>query len=407
MPRSKKKFYEAVAKEGASTPSGAVAMLGIAGNKTSKSKTERRIQDSPDPPKETFRYDTKPLRSHRTGVAPIQSNIVQADPKNPEPAVKQNLENAIKLIEGTMLWPPGKKDLLALTEFFLHGYYDDFIGPRGWTRKDFLKVARSIPGEETDRLGEKAKQYGIYISGDVHAKDPEWPKHYFHTNFLIGPNGKVIHTHWKAHLSISAVEWGTTTHDVLDEFVKRNGWDAVWPVAVTDIGNIATMTCAEGFIPETWRAFAFRGAEIYDWMMATNWISDWLRSMMQAMCAVNACYGMLTQPAKIFNSVYNESSLHNASLIVDPEGRILRARYDAGQGSLFESLPIEDLRRSYRTGWRDPILAFRSSMYRDIYTNPKYEKIPPNSFSEYLPKDHLDAERYGRKKARWSGWESG
>ncbi len=105
MPRRKKEFYNTAAKQGASSPMGAVAMAGLAATgKMAKSRAQRIKQDSPEPPKEVFRYDSKPLRSPRTGVAPIQSNIVQADPKNPEPAIKQNLDNAIKLIDGTMLW---------------------------------------------------------------------------------------------------------------------------------------------------------------------------------------------------------------------------------------------------------------------------------------------------------------
>jgi predicted amidohydrolase len=257
-------------------------------------------------------------------------------------------------------------------------------------------MARTIPGEETDRLGEKAKQHNLYIAGDMYTKEEEWPNHHFHTSFLIGPNGKVIHNRWKAYIAPSVIEWATTVHDVMDEFIKRYDWNSVWPVARTDIGNIATMKGIEGLLPETWRAFAFRGAEIYTHMISSSWTADPFKYMAQAMSAVNNCFTIFCQPAKVLNAkIHFESCYSFSTFIVDNKGRIMReARYDS-EGCIYDEIPIAQ----FRKGRSIPTL--RTSIYRDIYTNPKYEKNPPNLYLEYIPKDGIDAARYAKEKAKW------
>ncbi len=395
---SKRNFYSVVREAPASSPIGAVAIADL----RRSAVTESVVKDLPQGPTSvTQMKKVVPLGKNETTGAPIQSNIEQASAKNPELAVKRNLENALRLIDCASRWPPGVKDLVSFPEFFLTGYSEYTSGPLQWSREDYLRVAREIPGEETDRLGEKAKQYNLYIAGTVHTKEAEWPNHYFHTQFIIGPNGKVIHKHWKAHINPNATEWATTVHDVLDEFVKRYWWDAVWPVAVTDIGNLATLTGSEGHSPESWRAYAFKGAEIYDWMMSSGWTQGHSQFILQAMCSVNRCYGFLNQPARILNNVnHSESCYHNATLIADYSGRILQERREPSEGSLSEPLHIQDLlTRKQKMGLQIPSL--RSTLYSHIYSE-KYEKYPANQYSEYLPKDHTDAFRYAQSKARWS-----
>jgi predicted amidohydrolase len=336
------------------------------------------------PKKEIREFKTIPLRSPITFACPIRTEIIQGDRKNPEPIIKKNLENSLRLID-IAARGYDKVDLVALPELFLGA---PGVTLPDTTREDFLRIARTIPGEETDRLGEIAKKHNIYITGSMYTKDHEWPNHFFHTSFIIGPNGKVIHTHWKAHGRPGCFEWATTAHDIFDEFVKRYGLDAIWPVAKTDIGNIATLVCSEGHNPETWRALAFKGTEIYVWMMASR--NESFKYIIQAMCAFSGCYGVLSEP-----------TMGQASLIVDPSGRILREndRYEY----ITEGLHIEDLRRIRRrvVGAVGPIPILRSSLYVHIYSNPDYERYPANLYLKYLPKNGADAERYAKECARW------
>lgn len=387
---TEKEVFSNFAGAPASNPLGAIATWTLQNVPPEAKKALRDVNGlnaeafDRSPKREIKEFETIPLRSPIIFASAIRTEIIQGDRRNPEPTIKKNLENALRLIDMAASGYD-EVDLVALPELFLGA---PGITLPDTTREDFLKMARTIPGEETDRLGEVAKKYNMHITGSMYTKDDEWPNHFFHTSFIIGPNGKVIHTHWKAHGRPGCFEWATTAHDVLDEFVKRYGWDAIWPVARTDIGNIATLVCSEGHNPEAWRAFAFKGAEIYVWMMASR--NESFKYIIQAMCAFSGCYGILSEP-----------TLGQASLIVDPNGRILQEndRYEY----ITEGLHIEDLRRIRRRvfGAIGPIPILRSSLYVHIYSNPDYERYPANLYLKYLPKNGADAERYAKECARW------
>ena len=72
------------------------------------------------------------------------------------------------------------------------------VHPAEPDQKDMTKdeakrlLAISVPGEETDMLAAKAKQYGTYIAAQALENDPDWPDLFFNTGFIINPQGKII-----------------------------------------------------------------------------------------------------------------------------------------------------------------------------------------------------------------------
>ena len=50
--------------------------------------------------------------------------------------------------------------------------------------------------------------------------------------------------------------------DVYEEYVKRYGEDAVFPVVKTPIGIFAVTVCCDNNFPEIWRCMAMKGAEV-------------------------------------------------------------------------------------------------------------------------------------------------
>ena len=78
--------------------------------------------------------------------------------------IKKNLANLLPQIEGCLymgdvLFPT---KLIVLSEGALQGFYDEH------SRMDHVeackKIAIRIPGEETDRLSEVAKKWGVYMT---------------------------------------------------------------------------------------------------------------------------------------------------------------------------------------------------------------------------------------------------
>ena len=162
--------------------------------------------------------------------------------------------------------------LITLGEGAIQGFVDEIANLTPAEYADTM--AADVPGWETDRLGEKAKQKGCFILGQLKTRHDKFPGRFFNTSFLIDPNGDVVWQHQKN--IVLHVEHSTTPHDVYDEWVAEygDGLDTFFPVARTEIGNIAGSVGVEGAFPECYRAFAMNGAEIlYRGSLPEPWVS--------------------------------------------------------------------------------------------------------------------------------------
>lgn len=333
-------------------------------------------------------YEVVPLRNNEITVAALQMTTKTVDAKNPKPILKENLEHMLWLVDAAQR--RGPVDLLCFPEFTLQG-----TAASVWTREEMLRIAIELPGEETELIGKKAKQYNCYIVVSCYTKEKDWSGHFFNASFMIGPSGEVIQNHWKAHFDPGYLEHATSVHDVLDEFVERYGWDAVWPVARTDIGNIAHYTCSEGFAPETPRVFAFKGAEILVWCLTGGEGREETHNIGQTYFQRNDVYGILIDAALRPPSFYAwETSGCGLSYIFDNAGRTLERAHLPHETVIRATIPIAAFRKKHSI----PVL--RKELYAPVYAD-YVGKYPPNMYSEYLPKDPLDGINYARKKARW------
>lgn len=184
---------------------------------------------------------------------------------------KRNVEYVVKRIKGLV----GSRDfpmmkggaeipvrLIAIPEAFCSGFADEYLG------LDSLYIYNTtVPGPETDMLSEAAIHTGAYIMAIMQAKEPElMDDRTFNIGFIINPEGKIILKHHKTSMYFR--ERGTTPTDIWDRYIEKYGNDpmalmnAVYPVAKTDIGNLAVTICGEGEKPELYRALALNGAEV-------------------------------------------------------------------------------------------------------------------------------------------------
>lgn len=352
-------------------------------------------------------YDVVPLEYDEIVVAAVQMNAGPVDPNDPEPGIQRNLERMLYLCDAATAWPPefggGPLKLIAFPEFTLSGY------DTTWTREDWLRIATMVPGPETEAIGQKAKELDCYIEFANYTQDPDWPGHFFNTSIIVSPEGEVIHQHWKAYAGFPGIgiEYATTVHDVLDEFVERYGWEAVWPVARTPIGNIATFVCSEGFAPETARAFAFNGAEILVRSIgggAYNYgpgVGD-CRLRMISDCAASGVYGVYANGGPAITMAGKgvaENVCGGGTMIIDPSGRILKQAEDSREQIIKASIPIA----SFRT--KHSIPNIRTEIYVPILEQHP-GLCPPNLYTLYeeeygeLPPDIGAAGQWSLKHAR-------
>ena len=334
-------------------------------------------------------YDVVPLECENVGVAAVQFNPNRlVDPKNPKKVIRENLAKMLELADlakiASLQWPTGQCNLklLVYPEFSITGMN------HVWTIDDWQRIALEVPGEETEELGKKAKQLNAYIVFASHIKEKDFPGHYFNTSMIIDPNGKLIHRHWKCYRANAGYEWSTTVHDVLDRFVELYGWDAVWPVARTSIGNLATYICSEGFAPETARAYAFKGAEILCRCFSGGGEEQkYGKYMLQfrADCANSLLYGVMA------------NARNGGSMIVDPFGRIMNQSTDCRDTIVYENIPIG----WYRANHERPFI--RTEVYTPALTqNPG--RFPPNLYLKHgVPRNAGEAAQLFTKNARWWG----
>jgi len=343
-------------------------------------------------------YEVVPLRKDDITVCVIQSEVSPISADNLEPERQKKLEYVLQLID--MAQNLGRpKDLLVFHEFPLSGF--EFW----WNREQALRIAIDVPGPETARIGEKAKQYNCYIHIGCYGKQPDWPGHFHNMGMLIDPNGEVIYKRWKLH-NAPGSGFSTTVYDVLDQYVERYGWDAVFPVARTDIGNIAILP--ELMEPEVARIFAMKGVEIMIRYTAGGagkvTLNPWtyhggqehtFRNEPQTLCITNNFYGIYVN-----NSLPTISGLEfdlgsGGSGIIDCNGQLMAEASSVLDTKVEATLPMSAYRKRHS----------KPNFYRDLYLHFFNEectaKFPPNLFRDSLPDSIKDAAGRYMKNIQW------
>jgi len=330
------------------------------------------------------KYQTAPLRKDSIRVTAVQSPIRAADPKNPRPVMQANLNAMLESLDQANGFP-GPQDLVCSHE-------QPIMGWNPWTREEALKVAMEVPGEETEALGKKAKEYGCYIAFGTYVRNDDWPNHLLLIGVLIGPDGEVAAQHWKIHnvrLSPTWTMFTTSVWDVLDQFIEMYGADAVLPIAHTDIGNLSLTVSP--YDPDIHRVLAIKGA---------------------AVCVRFSSGGFRAEASKsaaLFNRSYVITINHSLS----PDQPGFPAYSGAGGTSFYgpfgrEVDMAESIHEEFITG-SIPIAQFRKThQIPDIpmaMLMPVYEQYqppnPPNLMADYLPETSEEAAQYFFKNRTW------
>jgi predicted amidohydrolase len=286
--------------------------------------------------------------------------------------IKENLKHDLELIDDALGFRAGATKFLVFPEFFLMGY------PTVEPIEEWLKMACiNIPGEETDALGEKAKQYNAYIAGNCYATYEEWPKRYDNTSFIINPQGKVIHQYRRIITS-----YGYSPHDILDDFVKKYGYKGLFPVCDTPLGKFAIFPCGEVTVPEIARCFAFNGAEIF---LHPNGGSVPLNSSTMIMSQARAIENM-AYFATCCSGILTPSYPPGGSTIYDWRGNVIaRAMEGPIEAYVRAPIDIEGLRKLRQSGVLFSLMRLRVEVFKEAYE--KTHIWPVNRFLKKPMKD--------------------
>jgi predicted amidohydrolase len=304
---------------------------------------------------------------------------------------QENLNRNTELIDGVLGFRAGASKLFLFPEFHMAGY------PMAESIKEWIeKGCCIIPGEETDIYAEKAKQYGIYIAGNMYEYDPEWPNRYFNCSWIIDPQGKVALKYRRINSAMTP-----SPHDFLDEYIKKYGITGNLPISLfpvlktRELGNLAIFPCGEVMYPEFARVFMMAGAEVllhptgdsgattanghgmsYGW--ACCQVARATENMMYFVSANHA--GMLYSPQPV--GIYG-----GGSQIIDFQGNVVAASIVGGQEhSISATINIDLLRETRKTtGAGNWLARARQEVFKWFYDNISI--YPPNAFSKE-PMEH-------------------
>ena len=339
-------------------------------------------------------YAKVALKQDFINVAAVQSQLYSIDLRDQAKTLKRNLDRVLRLIDlaqnspeewnGERRWG-SKVDLIAMHEFPVQGF-------QPWNRKELNRIAFELPGPESAAIGERAKRYGCYISWGCYAKEKDWPNHVINMSVLTGPDGNIVSKQWKARnilgLFGDGALIGTTVYDVLDRYVEMYGWDAVLPVARTDIGNIAIT--AVGVEPMLYTCLGLKGAEIL--VLSVTGGSNSESAI--ATARNNRLYTLGVGNAVSPNNIgFPEASgtRDEGTVIVDPRGTVLASTDNHHEDIITARIPIADFRKTRRLQELPmAILLPVLQQYQPLFQ--------PNAFLDRLPETYQEAGEIVRKR---------
>lgn len=315
--------------------------------------------------------------------------------------LQKNLDHHLKLIDfvctssgTTTAKSKGKAyapiKLIVFPEFFLTGTTS--VADINKYKKDILI---NIPGNETEQLSKKAKEYNIFICGAALERVEHWDNVFFNCAFIIGPCGNVIH---KYHKLYPAIQWemSASPHDVYDEYIKIFGKNksllqTFFPVVKTEIGNLGTFICMDGHFPELARCLTLNGAEVLLRPTAfpepivyepNNWweIQNRARALENLAYVVAANTGVRKGGLDSHEECYGirpRNFLPGDSMVVNYEGQIVGRTQYPGETICFGVIDLDGLRDRRRESARNFPTLLRTEPLHEAYKKSIY---PPNLY---------------------------
>ena len=238
---------------------------------------------------------------------------------------------------------------------------------------DFAKLAAFAPdGAEYEALGKLAQNLKMFIAGNAYETDTNFPDLYFQASFVIAPNGNVVLRYRRLN-SLYAV----TPHDVWSKYLDIYGLDGVFPVARTEIGNLAAIASEEILYPEIARAHAMRGAEIFVHSSSEIGSPNATPKMIakRARAFENMAYIVSANTAGITNTALPLASADGNSMVVDWKGNVIAESNSGETFTAFGDIDLAALRAARRKpGMTNMLSRQRNTLFAAAYTSDTHQR---------------------------------
>lgn len=230
--------------------------------------------------------------------------------------------------------------LAVLPEYVLTSY------PGRISIPDFADIAAlEVDGPEYEAMGAMAQRLGMFIAGNAYEVDRHFPGLYFQTSFVLAPSGDVVLRYRRLNSMFAP-----TPHDVWSKYLDLYGLDGVFPVARTEIGNLAAIASEEILYPEIARAMALHGAEVF--VHSSSEIGSPIDTpkaiAKRARAQENMAYVVSANTAGIELSSLPVGSGDGNSMVVDYKGRVLAESNSRETFTAFAEIDLGALRATRR-----------------------------------------------------------
>jgi predicted amidohydrolase len=222
--------------------------------------------------------------------------------------------------------------LVVLPEYWMTSF------PLGETREQWqAKAAINMDGPDSDAIAAIAQKHGLYLCSNHYENDPHFPDLYFQSNVVYAPNGNVV-LRYRRMISL----YTPSPYDVWDRYLDAYGIDAVFPVAVTEIGTLGTVASEEILYPEIARMSVLKGAEVLlhptSEVASPNLTPKHISKMARAV--ENIAYVVSANSAGIYGTPVAANSTDGMSIVIDNYGRTLA---EAAIGETFNANAVLDI----------------------------------------------------------------
>ena len=195
---------------------------------------------------------------------------------------------------------------------------------------------------------------------------------------MVAPSGAVVLRYRRLNSMFAP-----TPHDVWDRYLEVYGLEAVFPVARTEIGNLACVASEEILYPEIARCHAMRGAEIL--IHPTSEMGSPALTpkdvAKRARAIENMAYVVSANSAGIRGTPIPAASTDGMSKIIDPTGLVLA---EAGPGETMAATAEIDLEALRRLRRRPGMANLLSRQRFELFAESYARMYSPEGFTHAL-----------------------
>ena len=241
--------------------------------------------------------------------------------------------------------------LLVFPETFIPGYpsglgFGTVVGSRTEFGRDqykrYWQNSVAVPSEHTERLGQMAKDAGLFLVMGVTERD-ETNKSLYCTLLYFSPDGDLVGKHRKIKPTAGErIVWGEGDGSTLTSFD-------------TPLGRIGGLICWENYMPHARMSMYQKGVEIYVAPTADSrdsWQSTMEHIACEGRCYVIGCNQYFTQdyyPEDLRETIPEDRGhtlSRGGSVIVSPLGKVLAGPLYDKEGLLTAEIDLDEIVRA-------------------------------------------------------------